>query len=122
MATDGKRKTDITSHYIYTSQNHKDKHLDGKKMENDKVSISTEWFDLVVRGVLVPSLGCLGILFNFMIIIVLRRPEFTKVSINLIMLCKFTHTMFFKLPKRKCFWKMRYTPNLRLFFSIFRPF
>ena len=83
------------SHYIYTSQNHKDKHLDGKKMENDKVSISTEWFDLVVRGVLVPSLGCLGILFNFMIIIVLRRPEFTKVSINLIMLCKFTQTMFF---------------------------
>ena len=90
MATDGKRKT---LNYNYTSQNHKDKHLDGKKMENDMVSISTEWFDLLVRGVLVPSLGCLGILFNFMIIIVLRRPEFTKVSINLIMLCKFTHTM-----------------------------
>ncbi len=59
-------------------------------MENDKLSSSTELFDLVVRGVLAPTFGCLGIIFNIMIIIVLRRPEFTKVSINLIMLCKFT--------------------------------
>ena len=62
-------------------------------MENYKLSLSTEWFDLVVRGVLVPTLGCLGMIFNVMIIIVLRRPEFTKVSINLIMLCKFTQTI-----------------------------
>ena len=61
-----------------------------KKMEKYKISPSTEWFDLVVRGVLVPTLGCLGMIFNIMIIIVLRRPEFTKFSINLIMLCKFT--------------------------------
>ena len=63
------------------------------KMENNKLSLSTEWFDLVVRGVLVPTLGCLGMIFNIMIIIVLRRPEFTKVSINLIMLCKFTECL-----------------------------
>ena len=50
----------------------------------------TEMFDLVVRGVLVNALGCLGIAFNIMIIIVLRKPEFTKVSLNLIVLCKFT--------------------------------
>ena len=61
-----------------------------KKMEKYKISPSTEWFDLVVRGVLVPTLGCLGMIFNIMIIIVLRKPEFTKFSINLIMLCKFT--------------------------------
>ena len=54
------------------------------------LSPSTELFDCVIRGVLVPTLGCLGIIFNIMIIIVLRRPEFTKFSINLIMLCKFT--------------------------------
>ena len=58
--------------------------------DNDKPSPSTELFDLVVRGVLAPTFGCLGMIFNIMIIIVLRRPEFTKVSINLIMLCKFT--------------------------------
>ena len=50
----------------------------------------TEMFDLVVRGVLVNALGCLGIAFNIMIIIVLRKPEFTKVSLNLIIICKFT--------------------------------
>ena len=70
-------------------------------MENDKVSPSTEWFDLVVRGVLVPTLGFLGMIFNIMIIIVLRRPEFTKVSINLIMLCKFTHTMYIEILMAK---------------------
>ena len=57
-------------------------------MENNMLSPSTELFDRVVRGVLVPTLGCLGMIFNIMIIIVLRRPEFSKVSINLIMLCK----------------------------------
>ena len=61
-----------------------------KKMEKYKLSPSTEWFDLVVRGVLVPTLGCLGMIFNIMIIIVLQKPEFTKFSINLIMLCKLT--------------------------------
>ena len=58
---------------------------------------STELFDLVVRGVIVIALGCLGIIFNTMIIIVLRKPEFTKVSINLIMLCKSTKAEILQL-------------------------
>ena len=56
------------------------------------LSSSTDLFDLVVRGVLVIALGCLGIIFNAMIVIVLRRPAFKKSSINLLMLCKFTFT------------------------------
>ena len=60
-----------------------------KKMEKDKVSPSIELFNLVVRGVLVIAIGCLGIIFNIMIFIVLRRPAFKKSSINLLMLCKF---------------------------------
>ena len=61
-------------------------------MENNTLSPTTELFDHVVRGVLVIAFGCLGIIFNIMIIVVLQRPAFKKSSINLLMLCKFTFT------------------------------
>ena len=55
----------------------------------DYQSEGLRWFDLVIRGVFVNILGILGLVLNTLIIVVVRKPELKRASINLVLLCKY---------------------------------